>query len=384
MANLTGTSGTDIITGTDGTDVLVGHGGSDQLNGGDGDDVLRGDEDGSGDPIRIVAFGDSLTSFFELTPEQQFPVQLAQDLAADGVVSDVLNFGVGGEQTINGLQRVDTVVAAHPDITIVEFGTNDAIHDVPNDRTETNLDGILHELSDNGIGIVLAGAYPNFDNGSSVVGHLDPQDAANFEAIYPRLAARYDAVLYPHFTDGVVTNPSLTVGDGIHQNAAGAAYIAANILDQVETAIDRLAPGGNDLLFGGNGNDRIIGGAGHDYISGGAGDDNLFGGSGSDAIDGGPGNDVIDSGPNADGMTGGAGNDRFVMAPGWGSDTVYDFSQGADQLDLTAFGIRGIADFVNTARIIIDHTGVTVAFGTGDQVMLLGLDHLTESDFFKG
>lgn len=157
MANLTGTSGTDVITGTAGADVLVGHGGNDQLVGGDGNDVLRGDDDGSAAPIRIAAYGDSLTSFYQLAPEDQMPVQLAHDLGADGVIGEVFNFGVGGETAYEGLQRVDSVMGVHPDVAIVEFGTNDALQDLPVDVTEANLDAILRDLSDHGIGIVLAG-----------------------------------------------------------------------------------------------------------------------------------------------------------------------------------------------------------------------------------
>jgi acyl-CoA thioesterase-1 len=384
MANAIGTGGADVITGTESADLLVGRGGDDQLVGGDGQDILRGDEDGGTDPIRIAAFGDSLTSFYLLDPDEQFPVQLAHMLEADGVAGEVMNFGVGGQTAAEGLQRIDTVVDANPDIVIVEFGTNDALQRQANEVTETNLDAILQELHDHAIGIVLAGAYPNYDTGDGMRGHVDPQDAADFEAIFPRLAARYDAVLYPHFTDGVLTNPTLANGDGIHQNGAGAAYVAANILDQVETAIDRLGPNGNDVLDGGGGDDRIIGGGGADLITGGAGDDFLFGGSGADQISGGGGSDIIDGGPGSDRLTGNEGADRFVAAPGSGPDTIVDFSHGIDQLDLTAFEIRDVEELENKAQISADPTGLAVSFGNGDQVVLLGVDHLTDIDFFKG
>jgi acyl-CoA thioesterase-1 len=381
MARSAGTDRPDTIAGSDAADLLIGAAGNDALSGLAGNDVLRGDAAG---PVRIAAFGDSLTSFPPLAGSQQFPVHLAHALDTNGIQADVLNFGVSGETSFDGSQRVGSVLAARPDIAIVEFGTNDTLRGWPNDVTETHLNAILQTLSAADVEILLAGTYPSFSTDSGVRGHVAPDDAAAFDAIYARLATTYDAVYYPNFLHGVLTNPSLNLGDGIHQNGAGAAYIAANILSQVEVAIDRVGPAGDDALDGGAGNDRLIGGSGNDRLLGGDGNDSLWGGSGADALDGGGGNDLLDGGPGADSLTGGAGSDAFVFAPGWGADTIADFARGADWLDLTTFGIRDVAGLNDEAQVIATPGGLRLDFGGGHEVTLLGINSLTDGDLFNG
>ena len=95
--------------------------------------------------------------------------------------------------------------------------------------------------------------------------------------------------------------------------------------------------GGDDTLHGGAGHDRLFGGKGNDTLHGGDGHDTLRGNLGADTLRGGDGNDTLHGGAGADTLTGGAGNDTFVFAPGAGHDTVTDFGQGADRLDLSAF-----------------------------------------------
>jgi Ca2+-binding RTX toxin-like protein len=95
------------------------------------------------------------------------------------------------------------------------------------------------------------------------------------------------------------------------------------------------AQGGDDRLFGGTGNDSLVGDAsemsdnsrsGDDWLDGGAGDDQLWG----DATGIG---DVR--------VTRGA--DRFVFAHGSEHDTILDFEDSKDRIDLT--GYRGIDSF---------------------------------------
>ncbi len=42
-----------------------------------------------------------------------------------------------------------------------------------------------------------------------------------FDAIYPKLAAKYGVPLYPFFLDGVAGQPGLRLEDGMHPNAEG-------------------------------------------------------------------------------------------------------------------------------------------------------------------
>ena len=78
----------------------------------------------------IVCFGDSVTQGIpHVAPEDTFPALLQRRLNmrfAGEYSFDVVNAGVGGENSAEGLARIETDVLAHnPALVIIEFGLND-------------------------------------------------------------------------------------------------------------------------------------------------------------------------------------------------------------------------------------------------------------------
>ena len=67
----------------------------------------------------IVAFGDSLSAGFGADPGKSFPDFLQKDLEAAGLKWRVVNAGVSGNTTTDGLDRISEVLAYKPRITIV-------------------------------------------------------------------------------------------------------------------------------------------------------------------------------------------------------------------------------------------------------------------------
>src|SRR5262245_18571385 len=61
----------------------------------------------AGEPLRILAFGDSLTAGFGLPDTDGFVAQLQAALASTGVNAKVINGGVSGDTTAGGLARLD-------------------------------------------------------------------------------------------------------------------------------------------------------------------------------------------------------------------------------------------------------------------------------------
>jgi len=180
----------------------------------------------------ILAFGDSLTAGYGLAPAQAFPNRLEAALRAAGVPARVHNGGVSGDTSAAGRARLAWVLRglkAKPDLAIVELGANDMLRGLKPAETRANLDAIVAELTRRRIPVLIAGmrAAPNLGRGY----------VAAFEPIFPALARKYDARLYPFFLTGVAGNRALLQGDGMHPNPRGVAVIVRGILPTVRAAL---------------------------------------------------------------------------------------------------------------------------------------------------
>jgi acyl-CoA thioesterase-1 len=184
----------------------------------------------SAEPLKILALGDSLTSGYGLPPGEGFTDQLGQALKDQGVAVRVINGGVAGDTSADGLARLDWSLADDPDLVIIELGGNDALRALDPKSTKANLDKILTKLQQQHRAILLTGmlAPPN----------LGEDYAARFNPIFPALAKQHEVTLYPFFLDGVAGNPSLVQPDGIHPTAQGVAIIVQRILPSLHEAID--------------------------------------------------------------------------------------------------------------------------------------------------
>src|SRR5438477_477871 len=142
-------------------------------------------------PVTIVAFGDSLTAGFGLPANEAFPAKLEAALKAKGHAVAVVNAGVSGDTASGGLARLDWSVPEGTDAVIVELGANDMLRGVDPRITRRALDEIVRRLTERRIAVLVAGmrAIPN----------LGVDFRQDFEAIYPEVAAKYDALLFPFF-----------------------------------------------------------------------------------------------------------------------------------------------------------------------------------------
>lgn len=181
------------------------------------------------EPPVLVVLGDSLTAGFGLAPELAFPARLQAHLAAQGIRVRVENAGVSGDTTADGLARLDWSVGADADAVIVELGANDALRGLPPETAEANLDAILQRLRQRGLPVLIAGML--------APRNLGPEYIGAFDGIFPRLAEKHDAPLYPFFLDGVVQDPKLNQPDMLHPNEAGVEVIVRNIAPSVITLL---------------------------------------------------------------------------------------------------------------------------------------------------
>ena len=194
--------------------------------------VMAGAGSAGATPLKIFAFGDSLTAGLGVQQDEAFPARLQAALNAEGVDAVVENAGVSGDTSAGGLARLDWALdGSTPDLVILELGANDGLRGLPPDRTEANLDAIMERLHKNNIPVLLAGmlAPPN----------MGKEYGGNFSSMYPRLAKKYDAVFYPFFLEGAIGNPELMQKDNLHPNPKGVDAIVAGILPYVRRALEQ-------------------------------------------------------------------------------------------------------------------------------------------------
>ncbi|MCA1661858.1 MAG: arylesterase [Novosphingobium sp.] len=180
----------------------------------------------------IVAFGDSLYAGYGLKPGESWPARLERALWARGINARVVNAGVSGETTAAARARLAFVLDAQPrkpDLVAVGFGGNDMLRGLPPEQARANLDAILAELGRRGIPALLTGmlAAPN----------LGADYAAEFNPIFPALAAKHDAALVPFFLEPIVGRDDLLQPDHVHPTAKGIELIVADTVDDVERSL---------------------------------------------------------------------------------------------------------------------------------------------------
>jgi len=184
------------------------------------------------DPVRIVAFGDSLTAGFGLAAPDAFPQRLEAALKQRGHAVEVINAGVSGDTTAGGMARVDWAVPDGTDAVILELGANDALQGRDPAQARANLDAIVGRLTARGVEVLIAGMRAPRNLGEPY--------ALKFDPIFPDLATKYNTLLYPFFLDGIALDSTLNQGDGIHPNAKGVAIIVERIVPVVEQLIARI------------------------------------------------------------------------------------------------------------------------------------------------
>lgn len=179
----------------------------------------------------IVCFGDSLTAGFGLDPGQSYPDLLQRELDRRGYHYRVVNLGVSGDTTQDGLERLPLALAEKPRIVVLEFGANDGLRGQPVSSSQNNLARMIEALQQNGSQVVLAGITlpPNYG----------PDYIRKFDAMFTVLATRYRAPLIPFLLAGVAGHSDLMQSDGLHPNAQGTRLVVGNVWQRLEPLLRR-------------------------------------------------------------------------------------------------------------------------------------------------
>ena len=394
VESIEGSNYDDVLIGDSAVNRLYGGAGKDELRGGDGDDQLFGND------------GD--------------------DLLEGGKGIDRLDGGAG----------VDTVSYANAEEPVyVNLRFNEGSRYHYNDKSEVviNIENVIGSdygdslWGDRGANDLYGGGGNDDLNGGEGNDRLFG-DAGDDELWGLTGADRLDGgegvdiVVYWASDEAVTVNLEEGTGQGGHAQG--------DVLVNVENL---WGSDHDDTLSGDNGANRLYGSRGNDELRGNGGNDVLEGDIGADRLDGGPGMDtvsyslsyesvtvklgegLIEGGP-ADGdvfvsiegvegsnvddviggddganrlsgglgddiLEGGEGADQFIFDFSNGDDTILDFTDNEDLIDLTAIGLSGFDALILSS----DSEGVTIHMTTsgGGTILLEGFDiaNLDAADF---
>jgi len=165
----------------------------------------------------IVAFGDSLTRGKGVTEAASYPTVLA-DLTG----LTVLNHGISGETTAEGLQRLPAVLdASTPDLLLLMHGGNDILRNLSPVSAKANLQAMIDAADSRSIPVVLIG-IPEKKLFSSVA------------PAYRELAQENNLLLEDEIIKSLLLQPKMK-SDSVHFNQKGYAAIAESIWELLQT-----------------------------------------------------------------------------------------------------------------------------------------------------
>ena len=168
------------------------------------------------EPRTILAFGDSLTAGYGLDEGLGFAPQLEDALRREGVAATVIDAGVSGDTSKQGLDRVDWTLQsleAKPELVILELGGNDMLRAVDPADTEANLSALIERFQAEDMRVLLA-AIPAARN-------YDADYIARFEGVYERLGEKYGVTVAPFLPDVLAEEEAMLLPDGVHPTFKG-------------------------------------------------------------------------------------------------------------------------------------------------------------------
>jgi acyl-CoA thioesterase-1 len=169
----------------------------------------------------VLFLGDSLTEGYKLPQENSYPSLIQKKFQADGVDIKVINGGVSGSTTADGLNRLKWYMKKSPDFMVLALGANDGLRGLKIEKTKQNLLNIIKHAQDKGVKVLLVGMLmpPNFG----------PEYTKSFKDMYIQIKDEMKTPFLPFILKGVAGVKELNLEDGIHPNKKGYQIIAKEV-----------------------------------------------------------------------------------------------------------------------------------------------------------
>ena len=173
----------------------------------------------------IVFLGDSLTAGFGLSEGEALPALIQRKIEAGHLPFRVINAGRSGDTTAGGVARIDWYLKESLELraVVIGLGSNDAMRGLPLETMERNLRQIVARIRERKpsakIFLWELRTFPN----------LGQAYAADYAAVFPRVAEADGVTLIPFPLEPVAARPELNQSDGIHPNAEGTRAVAERV-----------------------------------------------------------------------------------------------------------------------------------------------------------
>jgi acyl-CoA thioesterase-1 len=158
----------------------------------------------------IVMFGDSLIEGVGASAGNTLPELLSKKIG-----EEVINMGIQGQTSSQGLARINSVIDKDPKVVMVLFGGNDYLHGVPQEITFKNIDAIVAILQEFGAVVIVLGIQGGI--------LIDP-----YKYEFKKIAERRGALYVESVLEGIIGEPDL-MSDEVHPNNNGYTLIAKKI-----------------------------------------------------------------------------------------------------------------------------------------------------------
>lgn len=183
----------------------------------------------------MLFLGNSLTAGLGVDEEQAFPALVQAKVDSAGLPFRVVNAGVSGETSADGLRRIAWLLRQPVRVLVLELGANDALRGQDVTAMKSNLRQIIERTRARypDVEVVLAGmeAPPN----------LGPRYTVAFRDAWQELARDEHAALIPFLLQDVAGIARLNQGDHIHPTAEGHRIVAGNVWQVLEPVLRRIA-----------------------------------------------------------------------------------------------------------------------------------------------
>lgn len=365
-ASFNGTNVNDRIFGGAANETIDAGAGDDWLDGGAGNDILSGGAGSDTYLFRRGGGGDTINND-DIAMGKVDRLQIAADIT----VSDIEFFKIGSSLLARLIGSSDQVLVSN-------YFTNAGLDEIRfNDGTVYTAANVPWQDP--------PGNWFNYQRGDGWKTYAisDPADSildalrfgANIDPASVQLGSNSSGDLVIRFIDadgsvsssdritfsGAVTNPAAALNQIVF---AANPSIAWDTNQQLARA--RLGTAGDDYIYGSAGDDILSSLAGNDTINAGAGNDVVDGGADFDYLYGGDGNDTLSNGERMYGengddtlivgtqsisaISGGAGNDTYLVQRSRRSFTLSDVDNAAGSIDVLKLGAGMALDSLRFRR----------------------------------